>query len=44
MAGCRPPIARLTGEDFGPREGDGISQVVSAQKQWQEWWREKGRK
>jgi len=31
-------------EDFGPHAGDGIGQVLAAQKHWQEWLREKGKK
>jgi|GEM_PF-1285839 len=34
----------LGGEDFGPRAGDGIAQVVAAQKRWQQWWHDKGKK
>lgn len=32
----------LTGQDFGPREGDGIGEVLEAKKQWEAWWREQG--
>jgi hypothetical protein len=27
----------VTGQDFGPREGDGFAQVGVAVKQWREW-------
>lgn len=30
-------LRRLTGEDFGPRPGDGIAQVVEAEKRWRAW-------
>jgi len=34
----------LAREDFGPRAGDGIGQVLAAERRWQEWLREKGKK
>jgi hypothetical protein len=30
-------LKQLTGEDFGPREGDGIDEVSEAQKRWRAW-------
>jgi hypothetical protein len=30
-------LKQLTGEDFGPREGDGIAEVLEAQKRWRAW-------
>ena len=30
-------LRNLTGQDFGPRPGDGIAEVVAAHKQWREW-------
>lgn len=32
----------LTGQDFGPKPGDKIADVFSAQKKWQAWWKEHG--
>ncbi len=29
----------LTGEDFGPREGDDTSEAFEAMKKWREWWK-----
>jgi len=30
-------LGELTGQNFGPREGDGIADVVEATRQWQAW-------
>ena len=35
-------LRRLTGQNFGPRAGDGLAEVVEAQKKWQEWLRDGG--
>ena len=35
-------LRRLTGEDFGPRRGDGFAQVYEAAKQWKAWGQQKG--
>jgi len=35
-------LRRLTGEDFGPRPGDGIAQVVEAEKRWRAWQKRPG--
>ncbi|MBN2578152.1 MAG: hypothetical protein JXB10_04100 [Pirellulales bacterium] len=30
----------LSDQDYGPRSGDGMAEVIAAQKQWQNWWLE----
>lgn len=32
----------LTGDDYGPKSGDGIGEVVEAKKKWQDWLHEQG--
>jgi len=32
-------LRQLTGQDFGPSEGDGIAGVADARKRWQAWWK-----
>ena len=31
-------LRKLTGQNFGPRPGDGVAELTVARKKWQEWW------
>ncbi len=39
--GVRPSVGdalkTITGEDFGPREGDGVAELTVALKKWRTW-------
>lgn len=34
---CGSTLKKLTGEDFGPREGDGLAEVVTITRKWRNW-------
>ncbi len=37
-------LRQLTGQNFGPSEGDGIAGAADARKKWQAWWKANGEK